>query len=134
MHAASRSTCVPPLQNAIYKFIAIPLSPTPMDCLVRLEGKTGPKSRNCASLSVQKLRLLSLDLSQPTLVPGTDLALRSAKAYESRRELLSDVLDSAVPRFVSVFKSVRAAGLDRRGAFEGLISLEGDVLRLISKN
>lgn len=44
------------------------------------------------------------------------------------------MLEYAVPELIRIFKGIRLTGLDRRGTIEGLISLEGDPSRLISKN
>ena len=108
--------------------------PILMNCFVNLEGKArGQKHTQCTA-TAKRLRNLQLDISEPTFVPGTDIALQSARKYESYGELLADILNIAVPELVRVFKNVRQTGMDRRGTVEGMISLEGDPSKLISKN
>lgn len=105
-----------------------------MDCFVNLEGKAREKKSIQSTTIGKKLRNLPLDLAQPTVVPGTDIALQNSQKYGSYRELLIDIRDTAVPKLIKVFKDVRLTGLDRRGTVEGLVSLGSNSSRLISKN
>ena len=45
-----------------------------------------------------------------------------------------DLRDTAVPELLRVFKEIRKVGLEKRGPVEGIISLENNPLKLISKN
>lgn len=46
-----------------------------MNYFVNLDGKGSEKKHRQSTVTVKKLRNLQLDISQPTFVPGTDIAL-----------------------------------------------------------